>query len=456
MQAMFLIWLGLVILVVRNTARRGSVGLSAGFVLTMSFLYGGCFVYAVPGYTHFRPDGHWYLSRYDFTELQVVQGTGVSLLGLVGFVMGIGLARHGVRPIKLPSPARLTTYERKVMIVFGTISALTILLQQLDISFPLSGAIFELGRNFVVMLLCLGAFLARRDGRPMVLWSALAMIIPIYYIVAFGLASYGLMFGMTLTAFWLTMLKGRRKPLGWLKLTVLSALGVQVVLTIFVGWMSFREDVRLIAWTGAEGSIFDILVRGLQEAELFTLANFASLDIVNIRLNLPLFIGRMMDQHALMPELQLWGSTLIILPLVLLPRFLWAGKPERGGSDFMEEHSGIILSDSVTFGSGSVFELYANFGSTGVFLGFVALGWAIRRIDIAAYIGLVTGRYLDFARWYVMGLVALDPLLRPFFIVNGMVFAWILLGLLKLFLLRLEGKQKAKVRTMRPTNSDSR
>ncbi|MDG1458116.1 MAG: hypothetical protein P8Q92_09585, partial [Pseudoprimorskyibacter sp.] len=84
MQAMFLVWSALTVLIVRRTIARGSVGLPTALVLTMTFLYGGCFVYAVPGYTHLRPDGHWYLVQYDFSETLVMQATFASLLGVFG------------------------------------------------------------------------------------------------------------------------------------------------------------------------------------------------------------------------------------------------------------------------------------------------------------------------------------------------------------------------------------
>ncbi|SLN74455.1 hypothetical protein TRL7639_04533 [Falsiruegeria litorea R37] len=445
MFGILVLWVGLVIFICRKTINAGSVGLPAAMALTMSFLYGGCFVYAVPGYTHTRPDGHWYLNSYNFTEWMVVQGAAASLLGLVGLALGVTLAQRRKQPVILPRQGISQIYERNMMVAFSTISLLGMLLIQLRISFPFSGAIFELSRNVLVMLICLGAYRARRDGRSMLPWLALAVVVPIYYMVSFGLASYGLMFSMTLIAFWLAMLRTAR---GTLKTTIMAIVIGQAMLTLFIGWMSFREEIRLVAWQGVSGSVLDLLWQAMAQTKLFSLTNFDALDIVNIRLNLPLFIGRMIEQHELFPELQLWGSTLVILPLVLLPRALWPGKPTRGGSDFMSEHTGITLSENVTFGSGTVFEFYANFGYIGVFLGFIVVGWVIRRIDMAAYASLLTGRYLDFARWYVMGLVALDPLLRPFFIVNGIVFAWILMGLLKFSLLRLGSRRRSPPRSV--------
>ena len=98
----------------------------------------------------------------------------------------------------------------------------------------------------------------------------------------------------------------------------------------------------------------------------------------------------------------------------------------------MSEHTGMTLSDSASFGTGTVFEFFINFGYVGVFLGFIVLGWMIRRIDRRAAFFLVTGDTFRFARLFVVGIVAIDPLLRPFFIVNGAVFAWIMMSALKI------------------------
>ena len=435
MQVMFVVWLALVVGVVHTTIRLGSVGLPAGFVLTMSFLYGGCFVYAVPGYTHLRPDGHWYLGQLDFTEWQVVKATFASLLGLLGFAIGTGIFWPRRKTIAASStvPSRHPKSEKKVLFILCVIGAASFALHYLQASFPMSGASLELGRNLAVVAVCLGAYRARASGRSIAAWVVVASLIPFYYLVVWGFVSYGFLVAIIVTTFWLAQ-KRRRSDLKRLRLALLSFVGVWLVLTLFVAWFSLRDEVRLIVWNNSGGSLWGLLKSALAEIQWFSPWNFAALDLVNIRLNLPFFIGRMMDHHQSFPQLQEWGGTLIIIPLVLLPRFLWPGKPTRGGSEFMEEHTGMMLSDAATFGTGTVFELFINFGYVGVFLGFVVLGWVLRRIDRKAAYYLATGDAFKFARLFVVGMVALDPLLRPFFIVNGAVFAWIMMSALKVFI----------------------
>lgn len=432
MQVMLVVWIILVTLTVQRTIAIGSVGLPTALVFTMSFLYGGCFVYAVPGYTHLRPEAHWYLDSLHFTEWQVIQATFASLLGLLGFALGSGVFRRPRRPLMPIStyPLGYRAGQRKVLLALGIIGAGSFVLHYLGVSFPMSGALLEFGRNLAVATICIGAYRAWSSGRSVAVWMAVASLIPLYYLAFFGFVSYGFMFAVTMASFWLARTR-KSSAMYKLRLTLLILATVWLLLTFFVAWFSFRDQVRLVVWEGAGGSLWSILMRAIAETDLFSPWNYDSLDVINIRLNLNLFIGRMIDRHQSLPELQEWGATLIILPLVIVPRFIWPGKPERGGNDFMEEHTGMLFADAATFGTGTVFELFINFGYVGVFLGFCVLGWIIRRIDIRATYHLANGDIFKFAQFFVVGIVALDPLLRPFFIVNGAVFAWIMMTVLR-------------------------
>lgn len=431
MQVIFVAWVTLVFLTIRRTLASGSVGLPTALLLAMSFLYGGCFVYAVPGYNHLRADALPALARYGFTDWDVVRGTFASLLGVFGFAIGAGAFRQQRRYAPKQIYVRPRVYERNVLKILAVTGIAGFSIHFLGLSFPLSSAINEAGRNVAVAAICLGVYLAHRDGKLTWGWIVLAAMIPLYYFALFGFVSYGFLFGTLLASFWIAQVRKKSATSG-IKLTLLSIGAIYLILTVFVGWMSFRDEFRLLIWSGGSGSIWGILRSAIQETELFSPWNFDALDQINNRLNLPFFIGTMIKHHEFNPSLQLLGESLVILPLVLVPRFFWPGKPERGGSDFMELHSGIPLSDSATFGTGSVFEFYVNFGYLGVFLCFIVLGWNVRKLDRRAAQYLQYGDLFRFARLFVVGIVAIDPLLRPFFIVNGAVFAWILMTGLKI------------------------
>jgi hypothetical protein len=261
------------------------------------------------------------------------------------------------------------------------------------------------------------------------------MLVPAYYLFGFGFVSYGFLFFSVFCGFWLSVLAPRR--IGFIASALGAGLLVYVLLGLFVGWMTFREEIRDVIWHGGGfGATLAVLTRAMGQMQLFSVLNFDSLDWINTRLNMPLFIGKMMEWHGVHPELQSHGGTLITLPLALVPRFLWPGKPERGGADFMAQHTGLVFSDDASFGTGSIFEFYVNFGLPGVFFGLLFIGWLLRLIDRNAAQALRKGAYLNFVRWMVVGVVFVDPLLRPFFIVSGAAIAWILMTGLMLVLRR--------------------
>ena len=437
-----LIWAGLVIFTIQQTHSdpRGSVGLPAAVVLIMSFLYGGAFVYAIPSYSHLRPTAHWYLDKLDFTEIIVLQGTVASLIGLFAFSIGVGafMPKRRVRKFRpcdistIPLPSR--GYRKRATFAFGMIGGLSFLGHFLELSFPMSSALFETGRNVALPYLALGSYLAVREGRSYFGLFLLTLFVPIYYLFIWGFTSLGFTFMMAILAFWMSQL---RKPGGSISKVwgVVMTLGIiWIILTLFVAWFSIREEIRSVVWGGQDGSVLAILLTAGQRMEIFSPWNFDSLDFINIRLNLPIFIGKMIERHQELPELRQWGATLIILPLVVLPRFAWPGKPERGGSDFISEHTGLTFYGDTSFGIGSVFEFYVNFGYVGVFLGFLILGMVVRYLDRKASVSLQQGNYFKFMIFMTFGLYSIDPLQRPFFVFNGMVFAVILLSIAKPFL----------------------
>jgi hypothetical protein len=86
-----------------------------------------------------------------------------------------------------------------------------------------------------------------------------------------------------------------------------------------------------------------------------------------------------------------------------------------------------------------VLEFFVNFGYLGVFAGFIVLGWIISRIDRISAHHLLNGRYWEFSRLYLVGIIAIDPLLRPFFVVAGALIAWLLVTALMMVWPRKSG-----------------
>jgi len=73
--------------------------------------------------------------------------------------------------------------------------------------------------------------------------------------------------------------------------------------------------------------------------------------------------------------------------LALVPRAFWPKKPVFAGSpQIVAKMTGLQLSKNTSFGVGNVMEFQINFGTPGVVVGFLILGWLIGKLDLKAAI----------------------------------------------------------------------
>jgi hypothetical protein len=97
-----------------------------------------------------------------------------------------------------------------------------------------------------------------------------------------------------------------------------------------------------------------------------------------------------------------------------IPRILWPNKPSFGGSGnssgkIVTLYTGQNFGAGTSVGVGQVLEFYLNFGSIGVFIGFMVFGVIIRIVDVTAAYKLLYGNWLGFASWFLPGLSMLQP-----------------------------------------------
>lgn len=454
-----LCWISMIVLVSRLTIRSadGSVGLPMAFLFSTTFLYCGAFVYLNPDYSHLRTDGDLYLQSYDFSNNTVLMGVKATVTGIIGFAIGCFLASaRSLRPPGFPAQhlQRIALNDRKTLMAFlGIFAILGFMLNGVSIPIPMAQAITQVARNVAIALICIGAALAVfTDGqRSYWRWAFLAASIPAAYIIFWGFTSYGFISFTVFAGFWLAVLASRR--LGAIRIGAGSIVIVYILISLFVAWMSFRTELRAVLWKDEAGleERVTAITDAFGQTELLSPSNLASLDLVNGRLNQYIFVGKAMEWHELNTDLWLEGETLLQVLIAWVPRFLWPDKPEMGGSEFVANHTGMVFADGVTFGSGPVFEFYVNYGYTGVLLGFIMLGYLLRKIDRAASRALRHARLHDFIRWFTVGLAFIAPLTELFFIFNTAFMAWAVLFGLKL-VLEPRSKQKTAInRNFQPT-----
>jgi hypothetical protein len=398
----------------------------------MSFLYCGFISYLVPGYAADRGDGNLYLMSYDFDRETVLLGVQASLLGLSGFLVGVWLSQARVPakpPVVDPWQLRTKSMNRKrVVFALGTFSVVGFALAGVDTQIPLLQATLQVARNAGVAVVCLGAAAAVLvDGRTRFgRWIALGALIPLAYLIGFGFLSYGFIVFTCFVGFWLAVLRRRRLRL--LPLMASSLAITYLLLSLFLTWMDARDRLRAVLWgqAGLSDRLAAIWIAVTQVGPL-NFTNFADLDLLNLRLNQYIFVGKVIEYHALRPDLRLHGESLYSALFAWVPRFLWPGKPEMGGSEFLAEHSGLHFSSSASFGAGPVIEFFVNFGWPGIFLGFIGLGVMVACLDRKAARALYSGDLVDFARWFTVGLAFIAPLTSMFFMVNTAIITFAIL-----------------------------
>ena len=430
--AVWILIFGSLFKIVRGRVRL-SVALPIAFFFAMTFEYIGAFAYAVPGYDHLRPDGDPWLASKEIDVAHIKSGITLTTLALASFVIGVWAFGLG-RRINKRAPERRPKIGNRVFYALGGLTLGGLFTMFVDLPIPMYDAFSQVSRNAAVVFICLGAFVAlsKQSKTSFAMWGGAAALVPALYLFAWGFMSYGFLAITFFAAFY--AMKLTNKPPGTIPGTAVGALATYGLISIFVSYMSFRGLIRSVVWGG--GSIsdrFNVVLYAMRDITVLNPFDYASLDWLMMRLNQGMFVGKVIESHAVNETLRVHGETLILALIAWIPRPLWPGKPELGGSNFLQHHSGIDFSDKVSFGAGQVIELYVNFGTPAVIVGFIVLGWVIALFDQRAGESLSAGNYIRFAKYATLGLALIKPLSDVFFLVNTVAATLIVFWVLETF-----------------------
>jgi hypothetical protein len=90
--------------------------------------------------------------------------------------------------------------------------------------------------------------------------------------------------------------------------------------------------------------------------------------------------------------------------MALLPRVLWPDKGVvAGSSDIVSRFTGMKFMEGTSVGVGLVMEMFVNFGTPGVWIGFGLFGALLMFVDERARACLEHGNAARFAVWYLPG-----------------------------------------------------
>ena len=428
-----LIWGALLVIALARIGRThsNSVGLPFAFIASYTGSHVGALVHLVNSYDHSMSP---YLRGYGYTRETVAVGLEASCLAMISATIGFAMAhksllgpQRGSGNVSLPLLHRFS--QATLSCGLCALVAITVL-ARLGIAVPGLQAVLSVLRNFIVVGACslvLRRYLMGGVGKAMMMAGLLAILAPAAMLVTTAILADSIELALGIMAFFLSLPTTRAKPF-WRNFAIFAA-STLCAFIFSVAYLQSRDLLRTVVWGGGDiSSAIEVVSESAKSFDVGTVAGFEALALIDGRLNQNIFIGLAIEKLQALPDTYENGETIRLALLGWVPRFLWPDKPERGGSEFLEKHTGLKISEGTTFGAGPVFEFYVNFGYIGVALGFLILGFVLRLLDLAAHRALWSGDLGSFAQWYLAGLAMLSALADVFFIVTA-VFTALVVGL---------------------------
>jgi hypothetical protein len=337
-------------------------------------------------------------------DVEVVQlGFEQSTYGIVAFVVGclvvaplLDSSRSRSDEGDDGSPAASSGVARYYLIVGGLAY---LFLGQLRL--PTLGAIVAAGQQLLVAGLCLKSWWAWQAGRTRRLagWLGLSCLLPIFTIVHTGFLAYGAIAALLLFVFVGSFFRPR-----W-KMVAVALVVAYAGLSFYVSYMRDRTDIRETVWGGRPlDERIEQLTGTVTSIEWFDPGDVSHLAAIDERLNQNYLVGMAVDLLS-RTGAYAHGETLVDGALALVPRVVWPEKAIFAGSgDLVSRFTGLRFREGTSVGIGTVLELYANFGTVSVMVGFMLLGVLMTALDAAAHRELVQGRWDRFTFWFLAGM----------------------------------------------------
>jgi hypothetical protein len=376
----------------RDPAQRG-VGLTLTFIIAMAMNHWfGALVCFLPWYS---PSG----------SENVAVGFELAKLGIFGFAVGCFAIAPFISPdpwidpdeelaVEPSHPRVLRTYT---LVGIGSYFGMALGLTRI----PSLAAMVAGGFSFLLAAICLAMWCAQQRGEHtrQHLLLASAFSLPLFTMVTRGFLGFGVGYLIVVFSFYLLLSQHR------IKLLVICLPLAFLAMSFFVTYMRDRGEIRRSVWGGqAYGSRFEQLWQTVSTIEWFDPLNIKHLERVDLRLNQNRLIG-LAALHLESTKGYAHGETVWMALFALVPRVLWADKPQyAGGNGLVSEYTGLKFDQDTSVGMGPIFELEINFGRIGVFLGMVLIGVIVGVADRKAGASLRLDDPLSFGKWFLVGI----------------------------------------------------
>lgn len=371
--SIFLCFVAFVALIVMLRTDRISLGLPVAYLFSLLLIH-------VPGaVAHVMGSGVLQDSRY--TAL----GIRFTALGAVAFLAGVWLARQQrIGPGVLRGTYRLEFWMFclvagwVVTYGFGLIRDIPSLAAAVD----KGGAAWMLG-----VLLGLRFATSRGDTKWIALWLLALAVYPVMRLLLGGFLSFGTTSIIIVLSVLVISVRSS------LRVFVGATIAAILAMNLFLSYFHNRNNIREAVWGGAPlEERVDASLGIIRDFEWFDPANSQHLVALDMRLNQNYFAGLAAARIQAGEVEYLRGRSLTEGAMALVPRAIWPDKPVFGGSPkIVADMTGLTLNENTSWGVGNVMEFQINFGTAGVVIGFLVLGWGLGTLDRRAAVAEARG-----------------------------------------------------------------
>ncbi|GJM15338.1 MAG: hypothetical protein DHS20C13_06650 [Thermodesulfobacteriota bacterium] len=364
--------------------------------------YSGAFVHTFP----------WYVEgNVDLT----LKGFRLTVIGLLSFVFAcLIVSPHVIRLLplhKLKGYGTEPNIDIKKLTDVGLmyfaigIGCTLIVISRL-VLIPTIGGFFNTGIFLAVIgacFMCLRSII-KKNIYELLFWIGIAMTFPLVTIVFSGHIGFGLIWLLIVVFFVIKYINPKRK------LVFFGIIIAYLGLSLFQTYMRDRGELRELIKSGSETSrVVEHVQQSFIDPELFNPFDSKHLDIIAIRLNQNTLVGEGVDYMSFRNNFVM-GKTLMDSFLALVPRIVWPEKTiNAGNDDYVFEFTGTFIPDDTVVGLGYVLELYGNFATWGVIVGFFILGLFLSIVDFISAYHLRMGNWREFVIWFLPATAFTNP-----------------------------------------------
>jgi hypothetical protein len=342
------------------------------------------------------------------TSEAVSIGLWLTAVASICFVVGVGLGETGRRGCSIR--IEKSTYSSKFDL-FCLIGGWTFVYGLSPLSqIPSLGALISKGGAVWMLGVVLGLRRALQHFKPKALayWLAALSVYPIISLVLGGFLSYG----TTASIISLSALSVSHKSLKQVLITMF--LLIYIGLTIFVNYFAVRGHLRDTIWSNeaSRQTKLEVTLNAFKDIDVFDISNDSHAFALDERLNQNYFVGLAAMRIDFGVSELVRGRSLYEGVIAFIPRVLWPEKPVTAGSGtVVRDVTGLNLNvENTSWGVGQVLEFYINFGWWSLIVGFILLGWIIRRLDFNAAVADVRGDKLTLLKCFLVAVALNQPI----------------------------------------------